>query len=116
MLTKVISGGQTGADRAGLIAAKAAGYATGGCMPLKFKAQDGYHPEFADLYSVTEHASSHYAPRTFKNVRDSDGTVRFAINFQSAGELLTLNAIKQYKKVWFDVHVVGDTQPHELAK
>jgi uncharacterized protein YkuJ len=115
MLEKVISGGQTGADRGGLIAAKLAGIETGGCMPKGFRALDGHHPNFAQLYGVTEHTSSSYPPRTYRNAFDSDGTVRIAVNFSSAGEICTLNAVQKAGKMSFDVDVLGSTTPAQLA-
>lgn len=98
MLKKVISGGQTGADRGGVIAAKACGIQTGGCMPHGFKAQDGYHPEFAELYGMYEHPSGAYPPRTEENVINSNGTIRIATDFSSPGEVLTLKFIKKHYK------------------
>src|SRR5580658_4523105 len=58
LVEKVISGGQTGADRAGLEVAKELGYKTGGAMPLGFEALDGPHPEFKDKYEMHEIATS----------------------------------------------------------
>jgi hypothetical protein len=104
-LIKVISGGQTGADRAGLAAAKACGLQTGGWMPNGFKALDGSRAEFAELYGILETPSSAYPPRTALNVRNSDATIRFAKNFQTRGELLTLKLINQYRKPHLDVDV-----------
>lgn len=115
MLTKIISGGQTGADRAGLIVAKKVGLQTGGTMPKGFKAHDGNHPEFADLYGVKEDPSPTYPPRTFKNAYEGDGTVRFAVDFTTSGEKLTLTAVERAKKPHFDVHVLGNTQPSDLV-
>lgn len=107
---KIISGGQTGADRAGLEIGKELGLETGGWMPKGFLAQDGYHPEFAQLYGIQEHESPKYGPRTYCNVRDSDGTVRIASDFGSPGEILTLKAIHYYEKPWFNVPIedIGD--------
>lgn len=104
-LVKVISGGQTGADEAGLQAAKAMGLQTGGWMPKGYITQAGNRPDFIDLYGVEEHTSAKYSPRTFTNVRDSDGTIRFARNFESKGEILTLKAITQYKRPYFDIDI-----------
>jgi hypothetical protein len=115
MLAKVISGGQTGADRAGLIAAKAAGITTGGWMPREFKALDGNHPEFAELFGIREHPSPEYPPRTHKNAAESDGTVRFARKWNSRGEICTLNAIKKAKKKYFDIDVPEGSQPDDLV-
>jgi len=98
MLIKIISGGQTGADRAGLIAARNFNIDTGGWMPKGYKAHDGYHPEFSQLYNIKEHSSPQYPPRTALNVKESDGTIQFASNFNSPGELLTSKMIIQYNK------------------
>jgi hypothetical protein len=107
ILQKIISGGQTGADTGGLIAGKQLGLQTGGWMPKGFQRLDGQHPEFKELYGVFEHASKSYVPRTFSNAAESDGTVRFAADFSSPGELCTLRAIQQYKKPYYDVNVFG---------
>lgn len=104
-VTKIISGGQTGADRGALRIAKELGIETGGYMPKYFLALDGKHPEFADLYNMKEHASIAYPPRTATNVRDSDGTVRFAGNFNSPGTMLTLKMIKKYGKPYYDIDI-----------
>jgi len=115
MLTKVISGGQTGADRAGLFMAKAAGIQTGGWMPKGFLAQDGKHPEFAAEFCIEEHSSPKYPPRTAMNAKSSDGTMRFATNWDSAGEKLTLKMVHQYNKLVFDVDPNGGTTPQDAA-
>ena len=103
LLDKIISGGQTGADQGGLAVGKAFGFKTGGLMPLGFKTLTKPRPEFAEKYGVTEHTSSDYAPRTEINVKESDGTVRLAADFNSRGEICTLKAIKKYDKPCFDV-------------
>lgn len=117
MLTKVISGGQTGADRAGLKAAAAAGLETGGWMPKGFIALDGNHPEFAGMYKIVEHDSDKYPPRTALNVRESDGTIVFASRFQSAGEIFTAKVIRNYKKPSLAIDVrQGITTPEDAYK
>lgn len=115
VLEKIISGGQTGADRAGISVAKDLGYQTGGWMPKGFLAQDGCWPEFAEEFGMQEHSSPKYPPRTALNVKESDGTVRIATNFQSPGEKLTLKMVEQYQKPHFDVHP-GITAPEELVE
>jgi hypothetical protein len=52
VLTKVISGGQTGADQAGWRAARAFGIPTGGWMPLEFRTERGPCPELAAFGAV----------------------------------------------------------------
>ncbi|VTR95901.1 Uncharacterized protein OS=Pelobacter propionicus (strain DSM 2379) GN=Ppro_0225 PE=4 SV=1: MoCo_carrier [Gemmata massiliana] len=114
-LERVISGGQTGADRAGLIAARAAGIATGGWMPKGFRALDGTHPEFAALYGVREHASDRYPPRTALNVKDSDATLRFATDWDSPGERLTLELCERYGRPHFEITPDDSTTPADVA-
>jgi hypothetical protein len=115
-LEKIISGGQTGADRTGLNVAKKLGLATGGWMPKGYRALDGNHPEFAGLYNVQEHSSPTYPPRTYANVYGSDGTVRFAARWTSPGELCTLAALTKSGKPHFDVDILGITAPADLTQ
>jgi hypothetical protein len=112
---RVISGGQTGADRAALAAATAAGIATGGWMPKGFRAQDGPRPEFATLYGLREHASGRYPPRTALNVKESDATLRFATDWNSPGEMLTLQMCTRYGKPQLEVTPGGGVTPADVA-
>lgn len=114
-LERVISGGQTGADRAALAAAKAAGIPTGGWMPRGFRAQDGARPEFAELYGLREHASDRYPPRTALNVKESDSTLRFATDWDSPGEVLTLSLCERYGRPRLDVTPAGPVTPADVA-
>jgi hypothetical protein len=115
MLTKVISGGQTGSDIAGVLAAKNFGIETGGTMPRGFLTQAGPKPEYATLFNMVEHSSPKYPPRTIKNVSDSDGTIRLAYDFGSPGERLTLKAIQDMKKPYIDVHMASPKSPKEIV-
>lgn len=114
-LVRVISGGQTGADRAALAAARAAGIPTGGWMPAGFLAHDGAHPEFADLYGVRETPSERYQPRTGLNVKESDATLRFATDWNSPGEVLTLRMCREYGKPHLDVTPGGTATPADVV-
>jgi len=116
MLTKIVSGAQTGADQGGLEAAKRFGLETGGWIPKGFLTEDGPRPDLADLYGIVEHSSSSYVPRTHANARDSDGTIRFAHNFYSAGEICTLKAIEQYGKPYYDVSVHAPQEHEKVAR
>jgi hypothetical protein len=115
-MQRIISGGQTGADIGGLIAAKEAGLETGGWLPNGFLTEDGPRPDLVQLFGMEEHPKEgsvryRYVTRTYTNARDSDGTIRFAFNFDSPGEICTKKAIDQYKKPWIDVDV-NDPLPH----
>jgi hypothetical protein len=116
LLQRVISGGQTGADRAALAAAKAAGVATGGWMPKGFRAQDGPRPELAALYGVREHTSDRYPPRTALNVKESDATLRFATEWDSPGEVLTQRMCERYGKPHLDITPGGPITPADVVE
>jgi len=90
---KVISGGQTGVDRAALDAAIAAGLPVGGWCPRGRKAEDGV---INQRYPLQETPSAGYAQRTEWNVRDSDGTLIFYISEMKGGTLLTMQMAERY--------------------
>ena len=87
MVTKIVSGGQTGADRAALDAALEVGFATGGWIPRGRRAEDGAVPE--RYGNLVETESDAYEPRTELNVRDSDATVIFSFGPAFGGSALT---------------------------
>lgn len=100
MIKKIISGGQTGADQAGLEAAIILGIETGGWMPFKFRTDEGDRPDFKEKYGMREHTSWHYPPRTALNVKEADATIIFG-NPDSPGSKLTYNLCLQYNKPVF---------------
>jgi hypothetical protein len=108
MLTKVISGGQTGVDRAGLAAAQGAGLATGGWMPKGFRCLDGDGRAVAQRYGMVETPAFNYAIRTHCNARGADATLRIAADFQSGGEQTTRRAILAAGTPWFDIKLEWD--------
>ena len=69
---KIISGGQTGVDRAALDVALKHGIECGGCCPAGRLDEFGRIP---DRYPLQELEVGGFAERTFRNVKDSDGTV-----------------------------------------
>jgi hypothetical protein len=75
-LKKIISGGQTGADRAGLDAAKILGIPTGGFCPKGFLTENGKDISLKK-YKLKELKTSKYEDRTVKNVLSGGGTVIF---------------------------------------
>jgi hypothetical protein len=83
---KIVSGGQTGADRGGLDAALRAGVEHGGWCPRGRKAEDGAIPE---RYRLTESTSDEYVVRTEANVVDSDVTLVFSYGELTGGSLYT---------------------------
>lgn len=115
MLRKVISGGQNGADQAGLRVAKEFQVETGGWIPAGWRTLDGSRPDLGKDYGLVCHSSDSYVPRTYANARDSDGTVRLAADFGSRGEICTLKGIKQYKKKWLDIDLKNPPPPEAMA-
>jgi len=81
---RVISGGQTGADIAGVEAAKELGLETGGWLPKGWRTQDGARPEYRNQYGMSEHPDAGYTGRTRQNVDDADATIAFRFKY-SAG-------------------------------
>lgn len=105
MIYKIISGGQYGADQAGLKVAMDLGLKTGGMCPLGWKTKFGPRPQLAKLGLIEHPTSDNYAVRTAWNVKNSDATVRFAYDFDSAGENATYNSIVKYNKPYFDINL-----------
>lgn len=86
MLNKIISGGQTGADRAALDAALETGFPCGGYCPKDRMAEDGPIDVRYPLIEI----KGGYSQRTRKNVVESDGTVIFYEGRPSGGTEQTL--------------------------
>jgi len=92
---KIISGGQTGVDRAGLDAALEKGIECGGWCPEGGEAEDGAIP---DKYPIKVLPGAGYGQRTKRNVLDSDGTIIIYFSYATGGTELTINfCIKEHK-------------------
>ena len=103
---KIISGGQTGVDRIGLEAGKEIGLQTGGTATPGFATETGKDLTLKD-FGVEEISSKlqagksgreFYLPRTEQNVLNSDGTVYFATDEDSAGRIATERFAKKHNK------------------
>jgi len=106
-IEKLLSGGQTGVDRAALDVALALNIPCGGWCPRGRRAEDGRIP---DRYPLQETVSSSYSGRTVQNVIDSDGTLILALGRLSGGTLLTKNTAQNRRKPWLfvDLHSSPD--------
>jgi len=94
-IRKLISGGQTGADRAGLDYGLAHGIPIGGWCPKGRRAEDGVVPL---QYPLQEHAESSYQPRTVQNLAAADFTAIFSRAPLSPGSRFTLNQCRRLGK------------------
>lgn len=112
MIEKIISGGQMGADRAGLDAAAFCYLPTGGWAANGWMIQTFSGENVADmslkLFGLKEHPEKGYTPRTKANVKDSDGTVWFGYE-NSPGGKLTCGTAKRLGKP-----LILSPTPHEL--
>ena len=86
-IERIVSGGQTGVDRAALDTALELGIPCGGWCPRGRRAEDG---AIAPVYPLTETPSRLYAQRTRWNVRDSDATLIMLRGAPEDGTLLTI--------------------------
>ena len=95
MIEKIVSGGQTGVDRAALDVALELGLPCGGWCPKGRKAEDG---PIASRYPLTETSSDIYAQRTERNVRDSDGTLVLTKGRPVEGTAFTIETATRLRK------------------
>ena len=95
ILSKIVSGGQTGVDRAALDAAMKRGVACGGWCPRGRRAVDGVIPA---RYPLQETPSDHYEERTRLNVLDSDGTLILNVGELAGGTAYTRDMTRLYHK------------------
>jgi len=100
-LSRIISGGQTGADQGGVNAAIALKMPWGGSVPKGRLSENGPIPEKYDKF--VEHEKDTYPPRTWRNVRDSDGTAIFTIGPAERGSKLTIDFCKKQGRYWLHV-------------
>jgi len=98
---RIISGGQTGADRAALDYAICSGITHGGWCPRGRRSQDGRIP---DRYQLTETDVRDYSVRTEKNVLDSSGTLLFQMVL-SGGTRLTREFCRRHCKPCLTIDV-----------
>lgn len=108
----LVSGGQTGADRAGLDWAIAQGIQHGGWCPRGRKTEDGVLP---DRYQLKDTPGPGYLQRTEWNVRDSDVTLIFTLDDQlDGGSKRTAAFADRLGKPW--LHVRPGAHPKYVAR
>ncbi|MEW6439886.1 MAG: putative molybdenum carrier protein [bacterium] len=96
-IDRIVSGGQTGADRAALDAAIELDVPHGGWVPRGRRTEDGSLPA---RYRLKETESPSYPQRTERNVLDSDGTLIFSHGRLGSGSALTGRLAGRHGKPW----------------
>jgi hypothetical protein len=107
---RIVSGGQTGVDRAALDVALAMGIDCGGWCPKNRRAEDGHIPR---RYPLVETNSTRYSERTRRNVRDSDATLILFRQQPRGGTLLTERTAAKLGKPWLAIDL--DAPPEFAA-
>lgn len=102
MIQGIVSGGQTGADQAGLKAGKGLHLKTGGYAPLGWRTEKGPAPWLGTQFGLVECESGDYSVRTELNVVVSSGTIIFG--HPSPGSLLTQQLCKEYGRPCLWLH------------
>ena len=103
MLKKIISGGQTGADRAALDVAINLEIPHGGWVPKGRLAEDGPIPE---RYHLREIGIPSYEQRTEQNVIDSDGTLIISHGSLTGGSAYTQAMAFKHNKPWLHIDLM----------
>jgi hypothetical protein len=113
MLMKIVSGGQTGVDRAALDAGLASGVPVGGWCPAGRRAEDGKIPE---CYPLLELDSPDYIARTEQNVVDSDATLVLNRGELADGTALTVQLARKHRKPFLVVQLEENADPAAVSE
>ena len=117
MLTKIISGGQTGADQGFLEGARRVGIATGGTAPLLYRTEKGVEPDLLKGYGLLEGKEWGYTARTIQNVKDADATCWIGTTLYKGGYRTTRDAcMNLWGRVAFNDHWIENPTPEELTR
>jgi hypothetical protein len=129
LVQKIVSGGQTGVDRAALDVAIEMAVPYGGWAPFDRRAEDGKIPDryalepvplamYPELGFDPHDPKDHYRIRTHLNVRDSDATLILVPTptFRSAGTQLTINTCRAQSKPCLILHPTDDDAPWRLDR
>ncbi len=103
IIKKIISGGQTGVDRAALDIAIKFNIEHGGWIPKGRKAEDGILPL---KYQLVQMDTADYKERTKQNIIDADGTAIIYRGKLTGGSLLTMNFAKIIKKQYYIIDLL----------
>ena len=107
----IISGGQTGVDRAALDVARELEIPCGGWIPKDRRAENGPIPEW---YPLSELPSSRYSVRTAKNVREATGTLILTWGQPFGGTALTVKLARKHRKPFLLVDLAQGGDPETV--
>ncbi len=110
MPSKIISGGQSGVDRAVLDAARELDVPIGGWCPKGRRAEDG---AIAACYPLDKNPSDQYAQRTEWNIRDSDGTLVLTFGPATGGTALTVQLADRLSKPCLVLDLKNSASPED---
>lgn len=110
---EIVSGGQTGVDRAGLDAAIFLNLDHGGWCPQGRVAEDGRIP---GQYALQETRSSKYPVRTEQNVIDSDGTLILYFQLMAGGTKLTKSLARKHRRACLCLDLADEIDPVVVRK
>lgn len=112
---KIISGGQTGVDRAALDAAIALGIPHGGWCPKGRRAE--LETVIPEKYNLKETDSREFEERTKLNIRDSDGTLILVLETPikvTDGTILTIETVQESNKPYVIIDLSKETELEKL--
>ena len=115
-LSRVISGGQTGAEQAALFAAEACGIPTGGSAPEGWQTAAGPNPRLlADRFSLCAQRGGH-AQSLRANILDADGTLWLAYEFAGPDEQVCHRALESCGADFLDLRLPNLPPIQEVAE
>jgi len=110
---KIISGGQTGVDRAALNVALDTGIECGGFCPKGRRSEDGIIPK---KYPLAETKTDQYPERTELNIKTSDATLVLIDREADRGTALTISLCKLYHKSWIVIDLSIENKEQNLLQ
>ena len=113
MIARIVSGGQSGVDRAALDIALELGVPCGGWCPKGWLAEDG---AISQRYPLVETPTEDYAQRTTWNVRDSDGTLVLNRGAIAGGTAQTVEDARKLGKPCLVVDLDGAGEMDAVAR
>lgn len=112
-IDRIVSGGQTGVDRAALDIALELGLDIGGWCPKGRRTEDGKLPR---RYPLRETPLARYQQRTEWNLRDSQGTLILAAGRLSGGTALTAALARRLDKPLLIINAERSPEPEPFAQ